>query len=930
MEPQLSSADFPDFLFNAWQFGKNETSEALKRHGLRNWNVSTFCQAYLKYQLDRHDERIRVNGEKPTQSLAALSVEKILASMESADDLQACAQEIVEALAPTHLCHILRDPRLPYKMLRIIDAHLLASHKDDDGERKLVDVDETILASEQYIRTTNKEHRNNYLVTISDLSSIHKLNRMHGTIELKRKAPPKGGFEFLDGLRLPEIEIMGCDALFRNNFDYVTHNALRGLDWNNVFIAGGMVLATLLHSELKTQEDHVKECDIDLYLYGLTPEEANQKVEEIYKVWGSNEHDRCMRTGEDFQLMIVKNSKTINMIPKYPGRRIQIILKLLASPLDVLLNFDLDACACGYDGSRVLMLPRCARALETGYSIFTMDLIWGHHLGNRRETQEVRVFKYADRGFGLRILPSYVRSLEKRGDLGSNFAADARTYPADDEDDEDAASHAHVSQSTDESKVKASPPRIMEGEPGLKTLKRIAYKAKRFVEKFFFEPNELVKTIRQHREEHEAGMVHLGDMPLDGMVEGDLADDGMTDAEVINDDLAEEDAALEEEDGSTDESSELDGESDKENIRRDGASDETMQTSPLGPEHIMAQSSSRKAEDRPIVRLAALDGRSIHQGLPDFRTGLGVFELLMRHCEAWRLSNAGRVWLDRESFASTVYDAMSEYCGGLPVYSWGPGWPRYNQFEIAVDSHNDEIYRKLRRVIGDRVGIAHYHGSYVNYLTRRIRQIIVGPNLESVMAKQITIPMIIPWDLEMGITNMLKTRYPDIPHEAIDSLLIPVHDAAKYDPQLATVPPLVETAAECGNLRYWLISNNSMWAGQHRALDEVAEILTAVFNWFKLYDKDYTFPRQHFYQPGTDNEQCLYHIAKDFRRRLVLPDASQEVKRGQLLSERETKLFRAWALAPLSRVSRTYDEDEVLMEEFQDKYAAELAGDEGL
>ena len=54
------------------------------------------------------------------------------------------------------------------------------------------------------------------------------------------------------------------------------------------------------------------------------------------------------------------------------------------------------------------------------------------------------------------------------------------------------------------------------------------------------------------------------------------------------------------------------------------------------------------------------------------------------------------------------------------------------------------------------------------------------------------------------------------------------------------------------------------------------------------------------------------------------------MKRGQLLSERETKLFRAWALAPLSRVERTYDEDEVLMEAFQDRYEAEMAGKKGI
>jgi len=60
------------------------------------------------------------------------------------------------------------------------------------------------------------------------------------------------------------------------------------------------------------------------------------------------------------------------------------------SEAEVLLNFDLDPCAMCWNGKEVRMLPRCARALETGYTAFTMDLVYGHHLGDRRATQEIR------------------------------------------------------------------------------------------------------------------------------------------------------------------------------------------------------------------------------------------------------------------------------------------------------------------------------------------------------------------------------------------------------------------------------------------------------------------------------------------------------------------------------------------------------------
>ncbi|KAJ7760853.1 hypothetical protein DFH07DRAFT_816007 [Mycena maculata] len=65
-----------------------------------------------------------------------------------------------------------------------------------------------------------------------------------------------------------------------------------------------------------------------------------------------------------------------------------------------------------WNGNEFSMLPRAVRALETGYTVFTMNMIQGHYLSERQATQEQRVFKYADRGYGVRILPSYISSLE--------------------------------------------------------------------------------------------------------------------------------------------------------------------------------------------------------------------------------------------------------------------------------------------------------------------------------------------------------------------------------------------------------------------------------------------------------------------------------------------------------------------------------------
>ena len=152
-----------------------------------------------------------------------------------------------------------------------------------------------------------------------------------------------------------------------------------------------------------------------------------------------------------------------------------------------------------------------------------------------------------------------------------------------------------------------------------------------------------------------------------------------------------------------------------------------------------------------------------------------------------------------------------------------------------------------------------------NYLTRRIRRQVYGPDIESVLEKQITVPLVIPWDLENYILTQLPQDFQDLPRYVTDhKVLIPVHDTSKYDPNTAILPSLQDVASEKGNIRYWVISNTSMWTGQHRALDETAEILWSLFHWFKHED---SYPND----VGTEAKECLWHVARCCRRRIILP-----------------------------------------------------------
>lgn len=205
------------------------------------------------------------------------------------------------------------------------------------------------------------------------------------------------------------------------------------------------------------------------------------------------------------------------------------------------------------------------------------------------------------------------------------------------------------------------------------------------------------------------------------------------------------------------------------------------------------------------------------------------------------------------------------------------------------------------RLIARRVDLHAYRWpTDRNYSTRRIRRQVCSRDLASVQEKQITIPVIVPWALEDYLLSTLPQQYGDVPSHFTDfKPLIPVHDASKYDPATAILPSMRDTASESGNLRYWVITNESMWAQQHRVLDETAELMWSLFQWFHHVSGSTWV--------GTDKPACKWHLARSFRRRIVLPEVSDHssiTMKSGLPSLRETLLFRPWAFSSPITVDR--------------------------
>ena len=581
MATSSSGPSLPPVLMNAWRYDQRNVYRMWPQ--LHGWTVSSLAESHLKaqlksYELMKEEEQSQTKNYMEAPSLASLAAGKIIDMLEESDNLTTDVRTIAKNLNSNTLREVLGDPRTPYPVLRTFLALPPGYGPSNAAEtaRTLVDIDEAILANERYIRSRGAEKNKDGkgLVNLDNalvLFGASTSGAVDEPITITRKEPPKGGFEFLNEKRARTLQIQPSSKAFAETFNRVTRNILLGLDWSNVFLAGGAALTTLLHIDPSKDDDkEVKDNDLDIYIYGLTPKEANEKVKHIYEVWKSN------LPADNKQQLVVKNSKTINLLADYPNRRIQIVLKLIHSPTQVLLNFDLDACALGFNGSEVLMLPRCARALETGYSTFTMDLIWGHHLGDRRATQEIRVFKYADRGFGLRILPSYARSLEesecrqtKLAGLPTAQTKDAGTGGTLDGESQETMrpliSHSSYVMSYRDRKPNGA-------EPGLKTLRRIAYLGRNFVHAYYF-----------------------GATPLSRCPDHEDEESWRQEFEETN---AKNDRIF------------------AANERRRAAGE---------------------ACEGPVMSLNDLDTRDMHAGLPGGRRGLGGFELFMRHCEAWRL-----------------------------------------------------------------------------------------------------------------------------------------------------------------------------------------------------------------------------------------------------------------------------------------------------
>ncbi|KAF8316563.1 hypothetical protein DL93DRAFT_2154628 [Clavulina sp. PMI_390] len=377
----------------------------------RDWseNLGELCELIVTTRVKLYEDARALARSSSDGSLFEFTVGRLVSSVETGDDADLHA--LLELPQPV-LHRLWHSPLLSYAAFRKLNTFL---HRYSDLLQYsflTTDVDEWILHNERRLRETSvvaldwqKCLVDWYLFTpilLSPQKSPLNLPSEAFMSILREDSAFVSGYTFLDQRRPKRIELQPSFEAFQSSFSKISCGMLEGLDWSHIFVAGGSVLSSLLHLKEWEIKKHVA-ADLDLYIYGLDIFEANRKLEHVFEVWTQNLPDYARETTR-----VLRNSRTITFLAKYPVKRVQVVLMLVKSPLEVLLNFDLDICCMGYDGKKVLMLPKAARALETGYNVLNMDWIHGDWLARRKPSIPNRVFKYADKGFGVRVIPVHL------------------------------------------------------------------------------------------------------------------------------------------------------------------------------------------------------------------------------------------------------------------------------------------------------------------------------------------------------------------------------------------------------------------------------------------------------------------------------------------------------------------------------------------
>ena len=180
---------------------------------------------------------------------------------------------------------------------------------------------------------------------------------------------------------------------FKENWKKLTLDVFDSVEMKNLFIAGGSVLGCLIPNN-----NTLSRSDVDIFVYGVTVEEANNRILDVLKSVCENRKKIAMKLNKPLPTEIIaKSTHAITLMGCGIFRPIQFILRIYRSPSEVLQGFDIDSCCLGFDLSSetVFANPRGWRALVTRCNSIDTS--------RRSPSYESRLIKYTKRGFAIYV-----------------------------------------------------------------------------------------------------------------------------------------------------------------------------------------------------------------------------------------------------------------------------------------------------------------------------------------------------------------------------------------------------------------------------------------------------------------------------------------------------------------------------------------------
>lgn len=163
------------------------------------------------------------------------------------------------------------------------------------------------------------------------------------------------------------------------------------LDWTNIFVAGGCVMACLV-PELNHDWTHA---DVDMYVTTRDETDANRILKHIHSVITTNASKVAEERYRKVEVVMTRRTISIHTVWKV----FQVVTTLFSAPLEILIGFDVDSgCVGTSDGITAVSTKRGALAMRKRYNFWMLSLRPNLAFEGRYQK---RLLKYSNKGFGV-------------------------------------------------------------------------------------------------------------------------------------------------------------------------------------------------------------------------------------------------------------------------------------------------------------------------------------------------------------------------------------------------------------------------------------------------------------------------------------------------------------------------------------------------